>query len=1001
MTAPDGAAMVKKLREQRPVLLACEAIGWLHMMGKAHPDFLRHHGGTGVSYEPKDWHHGLTPDWSSRLGWIRSVGGALQWPSTFTDFLASFDAGASQTNLVGLLQAGHAMASGIEKNLPTAASQYLGQDAVHLWLASPFGHPLRNLLANPPLVLRPGGWEALLDQIGRLLDDLSRLGATPPTDPDPWWTWREDVIGPNGWLREAFGSTLAETRLPNNDVTLWDQSYVAAALFKAAVAGALLTGTSTWENLKSQTRWRVLTIGFGTRHYEARAVRIGDWTGARRDIDALFDDVRRLVEVDLAVGALVYRDDEALAFTFPGLRADADASDAKGSLDDASAKVLAEEIGTQIDEHTRRLDLETPPVCRISRESTRSFIGLVKELREASADLALPLHRAWEVSASEQKGHVCPVCLVRFNGDARAPVTDNANKQRVCRVCARRRKGRLGAWSSGEGDTIWVSEAADGNDRVALLAFGFDLEPWLEGGHIDSLRAQSVDDWRRFNGVLHGQGNPVDPARPMESLFAYVESKLASFDTNDPVLGSLQEGYQHESNWRTFFAKIVKDRADAPSWNALDAAGRARWIVHQLFRKLPSPGRLHRFWRTAERFFDETLDDFRTASAAHPNRWRVRRLVLRPDSSSKVNGWEDQETYAGRWRDAPIELSYRQQDGAFITISNLARCFQAHAAKDSLKGKKLELVGDDGVMRTLSIEKVDTPERIGVYGPVLVLDRSPGRFRVLVPLDRASACIENAFAKWQREFCRVWDRMPFRVGVVAFPRMTPFQAVIEAARNVEDALAKGDSETWRVLESQTRGGVTALSLERKSGGRERVLVPTALPDGRVDAFYPYVRVEDRKARHASDFQHPSSGQVYRHVLDLRRGDGVVVNPGRVASVFLDTAARRFEGIISRPLADFQRMREAWALLGRAAPSLTALRGAWSELAERGAAWRDAEGRWLSGGEAQWADLARAVFGKWPAVSGAVVDALVDAARDGIVEWTIEWHLALLKERLET
>ncbi|MCX8071906.1 MAG: hypothetical protein N3C12_05580 [Candidatus Binatia bacterium] len=43
--------MIQTLRDHRPLLLACEAIGWLHMTGKAHPDFLRAHGGVGIEYE--------------------------------------------------------------------------------------------------------------------------------------------------------------------------------------------------------------------------------------------------------------------------------------------------------------------------------------------------------------------------------------------------------------------------------------------------------------------------------------------------------------------------------------------------------------------------------------------------------------------------------------------------------------------------------------------------------------------------------------------------------------------------------------------------------------------------------------------------------------------------------------------------------------------------------------------------------------------------------------
>ncbi|MCX8071907.1 MAG: hypothetical protein N3C12_05585 [Candidatus Binatia bacterium] len=140
------------------------------------------------------------------------------------------------------------MASGIEKNIPASTSKYLNQDITHMWLASPFGHPVRNLLNDPPPLLHPGSWRDLLDRIENLLEDLQALGNPPSphtaNDLDGWWNWREGVVGSQGWLRQAFLSTLAETRRPNNDVTLWDQSYVAAALFKSAVAGAVLAGTS-------------------------------------------------------------------------------------------------------------------------------------------------------------------------------------------------------------------------------------------------------------------------------------------------------------------------------------------------------------------------------------------------------------------------------------------------------------------------------------------------------------------------------------------------------------------------------------------------------------------------------------------------------------------------------------------------------------------------------------------------------------------------------------
>lgn len=1015
----SGQDMAKALQGHRSLLLGCEAIGWLHMAGKAHPDFLRHHGGAGIPYDEKRWHEQVDPAWSDRLDWLKANGG-LQWPDSLAAFVARYAERSSVGNLVGCLQAGHAMASGIEKNVPGATSRYLGQDATHMWLATAFGHPVRNLLEDLPQVLQPGAWERLMAQTGTLLDELKALGSHPPQDARPWWTWREGAVGRDGWLRRSFETTQAETRMPNNDVTLWDQSHVAAALFKSAVAGLLLLEdppNDVWSKLKFETRWRVLTVGLGTDHYEARAVRIGDWAGARLDIGDFFEDVRRLIEVDLAVGSLLYRDDQVLAFTFPGRRFDDEKDSKNRSFDDDSAKELSRWIAGKVDELAEGRSFETPPLCELSDKSTRSFISMARETAEARMRLAVPVYRSWEVGGTaEQQGHVCPVCQVRFSG--RPGRKETNPKQRPCKVCRERRRGRLNAWFREGKDTVWITELADDNDRVALLTFSFDLDPWLDGSRIDSLRAQSIAEWRRFNPVLYenprkSEGpvdNPVAADGTAKALRDHVESSIEkpwNDARNDLVLRSLQDGFRPDTSWESFYGKVVWDRSDAPSWSETHDSNdvRAHWLVHQLFRKNASPGRVHRVWRTAEAFFEELIPAFREAAAAHANRWRTGRLVLAPGEGSG-SGWVDRETYATRWNDAPLELLYREESRDFLTICNLARALrpeqQAAVLRDTGE-EPLLLEGEDGERRPLKIDAITTPRGLGAYAPLTVLDRSPKRFRVLVPLNAAGACIESAVTRWQEEFGRVWDRMPLRAGVVAFPRMTPFQAVIEAARNLEDDLSRGEDNPWRVLESDIRDGVAALLFARPDGGRELVTVPATLPDGRADVFYPYFAVTDRRVRHRRDFITPSEekreGQVYRHVADLAPGDGVRITPSRYRMVFMDSTARRFERAEVGYLSDRRRIRETWDLLRRTAPSITALRSAWATLAEARERWSEPEdnSRECS---ASWASLARSVLANDLGARGPELETLAEAADSGILEQALEWHIRILKLDLE-
>ncbi|MCA9465781.1 MAG: hypothetical protein KC643_10110 [Nitrospira sp.] len=996
-----GFQLPDTLRQHRPLLLALEAIGWLHMTGKARIDFLLEHGGQKNNYDYKNWNEQENPPfpWDNLLQWVKGKFGLGNnaWPGTLADFLSKHP--GRDGGMLGLLQAGHAMASGIEKqSFPQRAVEYLAQDVTHMWLSTAFGHPVRNLLDDQPELLTDVGWKGLLEQIKQLLTVLKQLGDnSSPNDIDGWWRWRDGTVGPEGWLRKAFTGTLAETRLPNNDVTLFDQSYVAAVLFKSAAAGAILEGSSfPWSSngLKQQTRWRLLTIGIGADHYEARAVKIGDWTGARLALDEFFTRVCKLVEVDLAVGSLLYRDGEACVFSFPGERFGHDKQGYQGG--DLQVADWQSWMAEQMDGYARDANLEMPPYCHIS-EPSRSLVGMTAEIRKARETMVVPLHRNWQIPGQDSSdGHVCPVCLVRRS-------RSGTDKQMPCNPCKARRTHRLDMWLEGEfgSDSIWISEVADANDRVALVTMSLDIDPWLDGTRLDALRTQAIPEWRKFNPVLQNQSNPIDPSTCFGSLFQHIKGKLASFDKTDSVLSNLQEGYQHEKDWPSFFSKIVEDRTDSPQWDAIDENGRAGWLTHQLFCKLASPGRIYRFWMQAEDFFKALLAEFREIAAADQNRRRVRRLVIKPDNGSS-GSWEGRQIYGGRYGDAPVSLLYRAQTKDFLTICNLARLLKPEQDKDCLCGITLELKADDSMeaKRLVVHSAADDAGALGVYHPVIPLELSPVRFRVLLPLEAVSGCVDRTIEAWRDQFARVWDRLPLRVGVVAFPRMTPFQAVIDAARTIEDDLDRiKKSETWRVAGCETREGVTALSIKSLDHPYELLkTIPIGLPDGRNDVFYPYLAVEDKQVRFPLDFQHPN-GQVLRHAKDLRSGDGVLVYPSLIATVFMDSTARRFEPLSRRQLTEWLRMRDLWRLMDRYAASQTALRGAWSELMERRGAWQGPYGTWFEGGKTAWLDLARAVFHERLGVRGACLEALVQAAGDGLLDWSLEWHMSVLKKQV--
>lgn len=1003
------------LRQHRPVLLACEAIGWLHMAGKARMEFLRKHGGDKVQYDDSKWHDAEQPPfpWNDLIGWVRTFSGSAipqkAWPSSIEQFTEKYR--DRNPGLLGLLQAGHGMASGIEKNLTGETSKYLGQLLPHMWLSSPFGHPKRNLFADPPEVLSARGWQQLVAEMERVLEKLRDLTSQKPGDVLHWRQWRDQAIGPGSYIREAFLSTLAETRLPNNDVTLWDQSYVAAALFKSAVAGAALNASAfPWNDniINRKTRWRLLTVAIGADHYEARSVKIGDWTGTRAVLDEFFSWVAQLVEVDLAVGALLYRDSSTVVFSFPGERFDEEAErkktepnfkyDEECSADWLKAKQWKEWVQREADRIAECLRLETPPLVRLSRP-TRSLVPMVQERGEAAKVLAVPVHRPWNIrhpAPSANRGHVCPVCRVRLSGDP-------TSKARPCTVCRERRHHRLADWLLGclSYPTIWFEEVADDNNRIALLTFSLDLAPWLEGKRVDSLRTQAIPEWVRFNPTLVSSPNPIAPNRPWEDLRDYIKSKLPHWNENDPVLTNLQEGFKHHASWQEFFERIVEDRSDAPDWHTLNDDQRAAWLTHQLFRKLPSPGRVYRFWRESQEFFEELLTEFRQIAARTENPWLVRRLLIVPDQSRGNKDWADSTVYNAHFRGAPFSLVYVSALNGFVTTSNLARFLRPHEDKSVLNGQTVLVEEEDtfGKVKTLvigGVREIPTPySHLGVYHPVIPVEVSPLRFRSLLPLRAASECVDHALHCWKERFSMVWDRLPLHVGIVAFERALSFQAVLEATRNLENKLTGQGEEWWRIESKEVRNGVVAIQLVRPDTQRLQRTLSLQMPDGREDLFYPYLRVEDRKPRFPRDFLHPH-GSLYRHVADVRIGEGVFVVPARIGAIFMDSTAARFESLESWYADDWERMRSLWYLLQRVAPSQTALQRFWSAI-------QRVEREWAQGPDQVSADLgrdtARALLVEHLEAKGTALDELTEAAAKHMLQRAIKWHLTALKETL--
>jgi hypothetical protein len=269
-------------------------------------------------------------------------------------------------------------------------------------------------------------------------------------------------------VERSFDTALGDTRRPVNEVTLSDWSGAVAALYKSALSGALL-GIKPAN--PDDLRWRLLRVNFDVLALYAKAIKVADLLGYQNVVDKACETVKQLVEEEYPLGNEIYRDSTGIYFTFPDLDLPADLAQEIRHRVESVEMELAPRIAVTVGDGTTATD------------QLKSILG--KARKEALEALAQPfdsqqLSACWQQqwkTADDGKWEVCPVCRLRPMGEGKE----------ACQTCLQRRVSRIKTWESDPGQTIWIDEIADHNDRVALIVGRFGLDDWLSGDLVQTM----------------------------------------------------------------------------------------------------------------------------------------------------------------------------------------------------------------------------------------------------------------------------------------------------------------------------------------------------------------------------------------------------------------------------------------------------------------------------------------------------------------------------------
>ncbi|MCE7984167.1 MAG: hypothetical protein DYG89_23580 [Caldilinea sp. CFX5] len=304
---------------------------------------------------------------------------------------------------------------------------------------------------------------------------------------------------------------LGDTQWPINEINLWDYASTITALFKSSVAKAVFERKLP---KLGDMRWRLLSIRYDGLGYLSQVHRISDLLARRDALNQALDAVQVIVEAELPLGNEIYRDENGSVLVVPSLASDTQELDFLQLYtgEDRDSLVLERLLAHRFaNAHEKSpLDGELAPVIVLSGPLRGRELRLteITDWHEPPlrSDLEL-LNKTWQ--EVEISGEICTVCGVRLQGygpqhwkkhqherhkTGEKPDSCQvckAQERAVCQTCEQRRADRSQTWATNTvalTNTIWLDEVADVNGRAALVVGQFELNDWLNGRLVETMK---------------------------------------------------------------------------------------------------------------------------------------------------------------------------------------------------------------------------------------------------------------------------------------------------------------------------------------------------------------------------------------------------------------------------------------------------------------------------------------------------------------------------------
>lgn len=977
-------SMLEKLRENRTPILLAEIGAYLHLIGRFSKEFIESQAqDASVPFNYQNICNDSNFFENTQLNQI------LQdniWRKLINNFVNLINAGELSTNPVSnfcnfikkhtwrdnprglckILADAHGIVSGIDKAL-TGIGKSGKQREKYTFRATAFGHEKRIKLME-----KPGLKKELCQKIKEILEDIKN------SQDVSYETYSKFIF----IIREYYPKTIGETRRPINEISLYDYAHTIASLTKSNLAKMIIDG---WYDPKRNSRWRILTINIDILGLLSKGLKIGDIMGYTRDLEKIFDEIKKIIEYESPLGNEIYRDSTGIYFSCPDVE---NVNSLKSEIEEKLKSINNLDFSLQVE----------------ITDKSRSMVILSREREEALKRIQFShtgnvenVLKTFKESLNQGED-ICPVCCIRLKME----------KKDRCKRCAERYQRRGEKWIEFPKETIWLDEVADKNDRVALIVGKFDLEKWLSGEFIGTLASQIFDDWHTENSQIC-QNLGINTVDDLKNQFIKMFNNPSTLSNVQKELCRSFIGIRPNDFINDFWSPMAERDATGKALGLQNDSEKAEWLVRLLFRKHPSFARIYRVWKATQEFINEIVFEKTIKEHLGNSELRTQRVQFKIEPNPKIPEGSTCDIEIEGVRFSPVCID--KGKGIFVSTINIQilETFGKRAKEiadlkeiaDFIDKKNIKIKYEGRNWEDARIvESQPAEDKFQNYLPHVKIYDFPDQFMVLVPAYEALDIAENILSEYEVQFSKVRDRLPFHLGVIAFHRRTPLYVVMDAGRRLlEEFKRKTQSKNAKVINIESLDKSIELEIETRDYSptpfKWKVSYSTGDPDVE-DLWHPYIRFNSNPGRMFS-FDYTGKGDFVVHVKEIRPNDEIKIEPSYFTLTYLEDAVDRFRiGNALRPLHDITQLQKLFRKIEDRLKSRT-----WS-MSQIYAFWEDVRKR-QDYGENNFEKFVKSdlinilkIYPQTDKKDKEMFEEFLQGAKDGLLDLCLHWNFQIRK-----